>query len=103
MPTALARSQYSWTAAATGSIHTHLRASNAFNLLSKRYGGDNDLINDHTPILAARAAGLSVTLTHGCDVATLDRSGFAAAVAAANAADVIVFFGALDFAWESGK
>ena len=70
-------------------------------IMASSYGGDNRIINAHTPLLAARAAGLNVTHAHGCDVATMDRSGFAAALAAAADADAVIFFAALDFAWES--
>ena len=58
--------------------------------MASNYGGDNHLINAHTPILAAQAMNLSVTLTHGCDVNEAGTGGFAAAVAAAQAADVTV-------------
>ena len=75
-------------------------ADNA-GMMASNYGGDNHLINAHTPILAAQAAGLSVTLTHGCDVNSADTSGFAAAVTAAQAADVAVLFVGHDFPWES--
>jgi hypothetical protein len=56
---------------------------------------------NHTPWLAAKAAGLNVTLSQGCGVNDLDRSKFAEAVAAAAAADVAVLFMGLDFAFES--
>jgi beta-D-xylosidase 4 len=75
-------------------------ADNA-GMMASNYGGDNHLINSHTPILAAQAMGLNVTLTHGCDVNSADTSGFAAAVAAAQAADVAVLFVGHDFPWES--
>ena len=75
--------------------------SNDPSVLQSSYGGDCDLCNDHTPLLAARAAGWNVTHAHGCDVNSLDRSGFPAAVAAASAADVAVLFLGFDFGWES--
>jgi beta-D-xylosidase 4 len=70
-------------------------------MMASSYGGENRLINSHTPIRAARAMGLNVSLTHGCDVNSADTSGFAAAVAAAEAAEVAVLFLGHDFAWES--
>jgi beta-glucosidase-like glycosyl hydrolase len=76
-------------------------AADRADIMASSYGGDNDLINSHTPILAAQAAGLSVTLTHGCDINNPDASGFPAAVAAAVAADVAVLFLGTDFAFES--
>ncbi len=75
-------------------------ADNA-GMMASSYGGDNHLINAHTPILAARALNLSVTLTHGCDVNEAGTDGFAAAVAAAQAADVAVLFVGHDFPMES--
>jgi Glycosyl hydrolase family 3 C-terminal domain/Fibronectin type III-like domain len=75
-------------------------ADNA-GMMASNYGGDNHLINLHTPIFAAQAMGLNVSLTHGCDVNSADTSGFAAAVAAAQAADVSVLFLGHDFPWES--
>ena len=75
-------------------------ADNA-GIMASNYGGDNHLINAHTPILAAQALNLSVTLTHGCDVNEPGTGGFAAAVAAAQAADVAVLLLGHDFPWES--
>jgi hypothetical protein len=75
-------------------------ADNA-GMMASNYGGDNKLINDHTPIKAAQAMGLQVTLSHGCDVNSLDESGFADAVSATNAADVAVLFMGHDFPAES--
>jgi beta-D-xylosidase 4 len=70
-------------------------------IMASSYGGENHLINSHTPIDAARAMGLNVSLTHGCDINSADTSGFADAAAAALAADVAVLFMGHDFAWES--
>ena len=75
-------------------------ADNA-GMMASNYGGDNHLINSHTPILAAQALNLSVTLTHGCDVNEAVTGGFPAAVAAAQAADVAVLLMGHDFPWES--
>ena len=70
-------------------------------IMQSSYGGDCDLCANHTPLRAARAAGLAVTYTRGCDVVSEDTSGFAAAAAAAAAADVAVLFLGFDFPWES--
>ena len=75
-------------------------ADNA-GIMASSYGGQNDLINSHTPILAAQARNLSVTHQRGCDVWSTDTSGFTAALQVGEAADVIVFFAAVDFATAS--
>jgi beta-glucosidase-like glycosyl hydrolase len=75
-------------------------ADNA-GFMESNYGGDNKLINDHTPLRSAQAMGLQVTMTHGCDVNSLDESGFADAIAAATAADVAVLFMGHSFEIES--
>ncbi|KAJ7134379.1 beta-xylosidase [Mycena epipterygia] len=49
-----------------------------------------------SPFDAAQTAGFSVTLTPGTAINTADTSGFAAAIAAAKAADVIVYAGGID-------
>ena len=70
------------------------------------YHGTNTLVNENSPLMAARARGLDVTYARGCNICdsvppgfpnmpctqATDRSGFAAAVAAAAAADVAVLF-----------
>ena len=67
-------------------------AADDAGIMASSYGGDNELINSHTPWRAAQAAGLNATLTRGCNINDLDGSGIAAAVAAAQAADVAVLF-----------
>ncbi|KAJ7089098.1 beta-xylosidase [Mycena epipterygia] len=49
-----------------------------------------------SPFAAARTAGFSATLTQGTDINSTDTSGFAAALAAAQAADAIVYAGGID-------
>jgi beta-D-xylosidase 4 len=49
-----------------------------------------------SPLAGAVAAGYSVTSVQGATTSGTDSSGFAAAVAAAKAADVIVYVGGLD-------
>ncbi|KAJ7175430.1 beta-xylosidase [Mycena filopes] len=49
-----------------------------------------------SPFAAAREAGFTSTLTLGTQINTADTSGFAAAVAAAKAADAIVYAGGID-------
>ena len=75
--------------------------ANDAGVMQSSYGGENVLVQEHTPWLAARAAGLNATLTRGCSVNDLDTSGFPAAVAAARAADVAILVLGLDFAFES--
>lgn len=85
----------------------HANSSQAF---LSNYHGENTLVNANTPLLAAAAAGLTVTYSPGCAICdTLppgfpnmpctrsgDESGIPAAVAAAAAADVAVVFVGLD-------
>ncbi|KAJ7075849.1 glycoside hydrolase family 3 protein [Mycena belliarum] len=49
-----------------------------------------------SPFAAAQAAGFATTLTAGTAINSTDTSGFAAALAAARAADAIVFAGGID-------
>ncbi|KAJ6603073.1 glycosyl hydrolase family 3 C-terminal domain-containing protein [Mycena sp. CBHHK59/15] len=49
-----------------------------------------------SPLAAARTAGFSATLTQGMDINSTDTSGFADALAAAQAADAIVYAGGID-------
>ncbi|KAJ7606384.1 glycoside hydrolase family 3 protein [Mycena polygramma] len=49
-----------------------------------------------SPFAAAQTAGFQATLTQGTAIDSTDTSGFAAAVAAAKAADAIVFAGGID-------
>jgi beta-glucosidase-like glycosyl hydrolase len=70
-------------------------------VMQSSYGGDCRLCANHTPLRAARAAGLDVSYTRGCDVFSEDTSGFAAAAAAVAAADAAVLFLGLDFPCES--
>jgi beta-D-xylosidase 4 len=79
-------------------IGPHANGSLIF-LGGPNYHGDNQLVYENTPPLRARAhlpTTVRVTLEHGCDVASDDRSGFAAAEAAAAAADAVVLFLGLD-------
>ena len=84
--------------------------ANASQALLSSYHGENVLVNSLTPLLAARAAGLSVTHAAGCAICdevppgfpnmpcqrSGDTGGIAAAVAVAAAADVAVLFLGLD-------
>ena len=70
-------------------------------VMQSSYGGDCDICANHTPYKAAVAAGWAVTLTRGCDQVSTDKSGFAAAVTAAAAADVAILFLGSYFQWES--
>ncbi|KAJ7679948.1 beta-xylosidase [Mycena rosella] len=54
-----------------------------------------------SPFAAAQAAGFSATLTQGTDIDSTDTSGFAAALAAAQAADAIVYAGGIDVSIEA--
>ncbi|KAJ7614642.1 glycoside hydrolase family 3 protein [Mycena polygramma] len=54
-----------------------------------------------SPFAAAQTAGFQATLTQGTAINSGDTSGFAAAVAAAQAADAIVFAGGIDDSIES--
>ncbi|KZT29804.1 glycoside hydrolase family 3 protein [Neolentinus lepideus HHB14362 ss-1] len=49
-----------------------------------------------SPLMAAQAAGYSVTYVFGTNITSNDTSGFAAAVAAANAADAVIYAGGTD-------
>jgi beta-D-xylosidase 4 len=49
-----------------------------------------------SPFAAATTAGFQATLTQGTAIDTTDTSGFAAAIAAAQAADAIIYAGGID-------
>ena len=85
--------------------------ANSTQSLLSNYHGSNTLVNSHSPLLAAQAAGLDVSYSRGCNICdfpygknpgfpniicppgkAVDKSGFPAAVAAAKAADVAVVF-----------
>ena len=85
--------------------------ANSTQSLLSNYHGSNKVVNSHSPLLAAQAAGLSVTHAMGCNICDFpvggnpgfpnmpcpdgkakDKSMFPAAVAAAKAADVAVVF-----------
>jgi beta-D-xylosidase 4 len=66
-------------------------------IMKSSYHGDNHMIVDHTPAKAAAAMGLRFTVTKGCEVNSLDKSGFSAALKAASDADVAVVFLSLSF------
>ncbi|KAJ7070004.1 beta-xylosidase [Mycena amicta] len=54
-----------------------------------------------SPLAAAQTAGLSPTFAAGAAIDTTDTSGFAAAIAAAQASDVILYFGGIDISIEA--
>ena len=59
------------------------------------YHGDNDLVNEHSPLAAAKLRWPSATITHVAgvnDTATINTSGIPAAVAAAKDADIAIVF-----------
>jgi len=80
--------------------------ANSTQSLLSNYHGDNQLVDSHSPLMAALARGLSVTHSRGCNICdtvprgfpnmpctkATDTSGIAAAAAAAAAADVAVLF-----------
>ena len=78
-------------------IGPHANGSLIF-LGGPNYHGDCSLVEAYTPLLRARAKlpHAEVTYTQGCTVAGDDRSGVAAAVAAAESADTVVLFLGLD-------
>ena len=69
--------------------------ADATQAMLSNYHGDNELVNDHSPLAAAQKRWPSATITHAVgvnDTTSDDKSGFPAAVAAAKAADVAVVF-----------
>lgn len=69
--------------------------ADATQAMLSNYHGDNDLVNQHSPLAAAKQRWPSATITHvpGVnDTATVDTSGIPAAAAAAKAADVAIVF-----------
>ncbi|PGH02015.1 hypothetical protein AJ79_07753 [Helicocarpus griseus UAMH5409] len=68
--------------------------ANATTQLQGNYFGAAPYL--HSPLHGAERAGFTVTYAPGTEVDTDDTSGFAAALAAAEAADIIVFAGGID-------
>eukprot|EP01043_Picozoa_sp_COSAG02_P027496 COSAG02_NODE_1626_length_11587_cov_49.302577_7_plen_337_part_00 len=69
--------------------------ADATQAMLSNYHGDNDLVNEHSPLAAAKVRWPSATITHVAgvnDTATINTSGIPAAVAAAKAADVAIVF-----------
>ena len=69
--------------------------ANATQAMLSNYHGDNVLVNEHSPLMAARMRwpGMQIVHAEGVnDTTRNDQSGFAEAVAAARAADVAVVF-----------
>lgn len=82
--------------------------ANATQAMLSNYHGENTLVNTHSPLQVAQRSGLDVAYAKGCNICDVvppgfpnmpcppgkakDRSGFAAAVAAAKSADVAVVF-----------
>ncbi|KDQ58994.1 glycoside hydrolase family 3 protein [Jaapia argillacea MUCL 33604] len=54
-----------------------------------------------SPLMAAQAAGYNVTYVLGTNITSNDTSGFAAAVAAAKAADAVIYAGGIDLTVEA--
>ncbi|KAJ7056599.1 glycoside hydrolase family 3 protein [Mycena amicta] len=67
---------------------------NATTQMQSNYAGPAPFLT--SPLAAAQALGFSVTFEPGTGSNTDDTSGFAAAVAAANGADAVVYAGGLD-------
>ena len=74
-------------------IGPHANSSLIF-LGGPNYHGDSSLVYEYTPLLRARAKlpNAEVSYSQGCSVSGADKSGFAAAVSAAQAADRVVLF-----------
>ncbi|KAJ7505520.1 glycoside hydrolase family 3 protein [Mycena galericulata] len=68
--------------------------ANATNQMQGNYQGIAPFLI--SPFAAAKTAGFSATLAEGTAINTTSTGGFAAAIAAAKAADVIVFAGGID-------
>ena len=72
---------------------------NATADLLSNYRGDNNLVYDHSPLLAMARRGKVVGHAMGSGMSDPDESGFAAAVALAKGADVAVVFLGLHPQW----
>ncbi|KAF7297762.1 Glycoside hydrolase family 3 protein [Mycena kentingensis (nom. inval.)] len=73
--------------------------ANATNQMQGNYEGVAPFLI--SPLAAARAAGLTVNFAPGAAINSADTSGFAAAIAAAQASDVILYFGGIDLSIEA--
>ena len=72
---------------------------NATTDLLSNYRGDNNIVYDHSPLLAMARRGKVVGHAFGSGMSDPDESGFAAAVALAKKADVAVVFLGLHPQW----
>ncbi|KIJ31884.1 glycoside hydrolase family 3 protein [Sphaerobolus stellatus SS14] len=68
--------------------------ANATNQMQGNYAGTAPFLI--SPVQAAKTAGFNVSFTPGTTISGNDTSGFAAAVAAAKAADMVIFAGGID-------
>ena len=73
--------------------------ANATDDLLSNYRGDNNLVYEHSPMLAMTKRGNVVGHAAGCSLQSADESGFAEAVALAAAAEVAVVFCGLHPQW----
>ena len=75
-------------------IGPHANGSTVF-LGGGNYHGFNELVDEYTPLLRARAKldpGTDIVYEQGCDLSNTSKAGFAAATAAAADADTVIIF-----------